>query len=165
MITISDRIVAFLDASLAASVDEIADALKMSPRCLAAHLSRCKKAGRIRAVQRGIYVSEGVAAGAAAVRESRIDSRARMGWVDCSSELPPLGIKVLAFRADCGVFIARRDTVRAGYSEGFVDNLLEKGLVSSSYLDEILWFDDDYIYDVRLTPEFWMALPALPASS
>jgi hypothetical protein len=47
----------------------------MSPRRLAAHLARCKKAGRIRAVQRGIYVSEGVAVGAAAVRESMRSSR------------------------------------------------------------------------------------------
>ena len=74
MKTISDKIVAFLDVSLAASVDEIADAVGMSPRRLAAHLARCKKAGRIRAVQRGIYVSAGVAVGAAAVRESMRDS-------------------------------------------------------------------------------------------
>lgn len=76
MKTIPDKIVAFLDASLAASVDEIADAVGMSPRRLAAHLTRCKKAGRIRTVQRGIYVSECVAVGAAAVRESMRASRA-----------------------------------------------------------------------------------------
>lgn len=75
MKTIPDKIVAFLDVSLAASVDEIAEAVGMSPRRLAAHLTRCKNAGRIRAVQRGIYVSEGVAVGAAAVRESMRSSR------------------------------------------------------------------------------------------
>lgn len=76
MKTMPDKIVDFLDANLAASVDEIADALGMSPRRLAAHLTRCKNAGRIRAVQRGIYVSAGVVVGAAAVRESMREAKA-----------------------------------------------------------------------------------------
>lgn len=83
-------------------------------------------------------------------------------WKISDSELPDIGVRVMAFRADCGVFIAIRNKCITGYSVDLIEDLLEKGLLSDSVLDEVLWFDDERICNVTMNPTHWMPLPDTP---